>query len=38
MEQIYGRDVNREPELVQRKISKELQELDTAIRGTSKRG
>ncbi|WML26436.1 hypothetical protein [Neobacillus sp. OS1-33] len=30
MEQKYGRDINREPELVQRKVTKELQELNEA--------
>jgi hypothetical protein len=31
MEQRYGRDVNREPELVYKRMTKELQELDTSL-------
>lgn len=31
MEQKYGRDVNREPELVYKRMTKELQELDTSL-------
>lgn len=31
MEQKYGRDVNREPELIQRKRSREIQEIDSAL-------